>query len=83
MSSHYQKYIKPRLENDEEYRKKHNAKSCEYVCIKYQTDEEFRKRSNMISAKSHKKRWDTDPEYREKKKRDMLNRYYAKKNNNV
>lgn len=77
--SNYQKYIKPRLENDPEFRDKHNKYTSAYLSKKYKEDEDYRKKCNEYNKRSKKEKYDNDELYRKKKREQALNRYYEKK----
>lgn len=75
MTTQYQKYIKPRLESDPEFRARYQACQNRRRSIRLQEDVEFRKKRNALS-KAHQARKYEDPEYRERKKSMALERYY-------
>lgn len=79
MTSNYAKYIKPRLEADEEFRAKYMKQRVEILLRKYQRDENFRaKQDERVKARNNR-RYDEDEEFRERKKKAALERYYKKK----
>jgi hypothetical protein len=77
--SHYQKYIKPRLQNDEEHRAKHNAKTVRILKNKYDTDEAFHEQHNNRTRLYNKNRYATDSAFRERKKEQARAKYLLKK----
>lgn len=79
LSPFYAKYIKPRLQNDEEFRRKFNACQCKRLLKRYHNDEEFRKKRDEASKQHHRNKYANDPEYREKKKEATKKRYAEKK----
>lgn len=79
MSNHYQKYIKPRLESDPEFKAKHQACQNRRRSIRLQEDAEFRKKRNELARKHHARKYEEDPEYRDRKKAAALERYYRLK----
>lgn len=79
LSPFYAKYIKPRLENDAEFRRKFLECQKKRNCKRYQRDEEFRKRQDQRVKEYHRDKYANDPEYREKKKEESRRRYQDKK----
>jgi hypothetical protein len=77
--NHYEKYIKPRLENDAEYRAKHNAKTVRILKKKYDTDEAFHEQHNNRTKLYNKTRYATDEAFRELKKQRARESYLLKK----
>lgn len=75
--SPYQRWVKPRLENDPEFRGKLMKRNADYHKRRCQTDPEFKARGNEYSKQSHKNRYANDPEYRERKLEQM--RIYREK----
>lgn len=76
--STYQRWIKPRLENDPEFREKIIQRNAEYNKRRYRTDPEFKALCDEYSRKAHKDRYANDPEYRERK-REQSRIYQQKK----
>jgi hypothetical protein len=77
--SFYNKYIKPRLENDPEFRRKFIACQVNRNRKRYQRDEEFRKKKDECAKQHHRNKYANDSEYREKKKQESKRRYQEKK----
>lgn len=75
--SPYQRWIKPRLQNDAEFREKYMKRNTEYYRRRLLTDPEFKAKVEESSKKSHKERYANDPEYRERKLEQM--RIYREK----
>lgn len=75
--SPYQRWIKPRLQNDPEFREKYMKRNAEYYNRRLKTDAEFKAKAEECSRKSHKDRYNNDPEYRERKLQQM--RIYREK----
>lgn len=79
LSPFYAKYIKPRLQNDPEFRAKFLECQKKRNCKRYQRDEEFRKRQDERVKEYHRNKYANDPEYRAKKIEDNRRRYQEKK----
>lgn len=77
--SSYAKYIKPRLQNEPEFKEKHSQYMTNYISKLYHKNEEYRKKVNEASKTSHRKRYESDHEYRQHKRQQALDRYYEKK----
>lgn len=79
MTSNYAKYIKPRLEADEEFRAKYRKQRSEIQLRKYHRDDKYRANQDERVKVSHRIRYNEDTEYRERKKAMALERYYRLK----
>lgn len=79
LSPFYAKYIKPRLENDAEFRRKFIACQVNRNRKRYQRDEDYRKKKDERAKEHHRNKYANDPEYREKKKQESKRRYQEKK----
>jgi hypothetical protein len=77
--NHYEKYIKPRLQNDPEYRAKHNAKTVRILKKKYDTDEAFHEQHNNRTKLYNKNRYADDEAFRERAKERARASYLLKK----
>lgn len=77
--THYQKYIKPRLENDPEFRAKYMKQRTEIQSRRYKRDETFKAQHDENVKRRHRQRYAEDPEYCERKKTMALERYYRLK----
>lgn len=64
----YQKYVKPRLQSDPEFRAKYIKHYTEVYIRKYKTDEDFHKAVNERAKNFMRKKYQTDPEFREEQK---------------
>lgn len=64
----YQRWVKPRLQNDHEFREKYISRIVECTKHRLLNDEEFKAKHNESNRITQKKKYDTDPEYREWKK---------------
>jgi hypothetical protein len=76
MINQYQSYVKPRMEEDPEYREKRSKLMCEYKKKLRETNPE--KYHEQVNRNS-KACYDNNEEYRERKKTQMLARYYRLK----
>lgn len=74
-TSHYEKYIKTRLERDPEYRTYLYKHSVAYITNRRKNDEEFRVKCSEIDKKTKQNRYANDPVYREQKKAAAKERY--------
>ena len=79
MTTQYEKYVKPKLENDPEFKKKYRQYINEHKRSKYANDDEYRKKLNERTRLEHKQRYATDAEYRQKKIDQAKARYYKNK----
>jgi hypothetical protein len=77
--NNYQKYIKPKLENDTCYRTKWNGYMNKYKKKRYDNDEEYKQNEYKKQREIKKHQYHNNEQYRIKKKDDALNRYYEKK----
>ena len=79
MTSHYARYVKPRLQNDPEFKKNYKEYMSNYYKNKYNTDDEYREKLKEKTRQEHRQRYAEDPEYKQKKIDQAMARYYAKK----
>jgi hypothetical protein len=79
MTSQYDKYVKPRLENDPEYKAKYLEAHSLWCKQMYHNNDEYREKTLQRTKACMKERYENDPEYRERQKQKALQRYYAKK----
>lgn len=77
--SHYQRYIKPRLEADPQFKALYIRRVNESRARRLKNNDEFKKEHNATVRKALKERYATDEEYRIKKRQDALQRYYERK----
>lgn len=66
--SPYQRWVKPRLQNDPEFREKIFTRIAVCNRKRYNTDDNFKLSEQERIRKIHKDRYANDPEYRERKK---------------
>jgi hypothetical protein len=76
--NHYNKYVKPRLESDPEFRHKYIQSHVRSYTKRYKNDEEFRKKRAEVSRVCMANRYNTDEEYRAKQQ-ERCREYYHKK----
>ena len=74
----YQRWVKPRLESDPEFRKKYIQQHSDMVMKRYKNDEEYKKKIAESSKISMRNKYQQDPEYRAKKI-EYSRMYYLKK----
>jgi hypothetical protein len=77
--SMYSRYVKPRLEADEEFRVRYMKQRVEIQVRKLQNDPAYKSRQETRNKTRQRQRYDTDPEYRERQKKKALENYYKKK----
>lgn len=75
----YQRYIKPRLQNDPEFLAKHKEYQKKRKAIRYKEDPEFKAKKDARTKAHHIRRYAEDEEHRERKKAMALERYYRLK----
>ena len=71
----YQKYRKPKYNENEEFRKKHIKQNCIWMKNKIDTDPEFAEKIRKIN----RDRYNNDEVYREKQKQRSKEQYARKK----
>lgn len=64
----YQRWVKPRLQNDPEFREKYISRIVECHRKRYKNNQECKAIEDERSRISHRERYANDPEYREWKK---------------
>jgi hypothetical protein len=79
MTTHYAKYVKPRLEHDEEFRARYMKQRVEIYKRKMQNDPQYKLRQETHNKARQRQKYDEDPSYREHKKKQALERYYKNK----
>lgn len=77
--NNYQKYTKPRLENDANYRVKWNGYINRYRQKRYKEDKDFKENEQKRQRDLKREQYHNNEDYRAKKREDALNRYYEKK----
>lgn len=77
--SMYSRYVKPRLQNDEEFRIKYMKQRVAIHVRKLKNDLEYKMMQTTANKLRERRRYDEDEEYREHKKRMALERYYKNK----
>lgn len=79
MTSQYAKYVKPRYDNDPEYREKLRKYNTTARMKQYYENEEVREQRKKYNTIYQKQRYQNDPEYRVKISLYMKERYAKKK----
>lgn len=79
MTTHYAKYIRPRLDTDPEFRERYMKQRVAIYVKKMQNDPEYKMRQETRNKTRQRQRYDEDPAYREHKKQQALERYYKKR----
>lgn len=77
--SMYSRYVKPRLENDEEFRVRYKKQRNEIQSRKYKRDEKYKAKQDARVKARNNQRYDEDEGFRERKKKAALERYYRLK----
>lgn len=81
--NHYQRYVKPRLLTDPEFKARHHAQMQKAYVRRCKTIESVRLNRNEHSRVSKKNRYDNDPEFREKQKAYARQYYHNKKHHSI
>lgn len=77
--SMYSRYVKPRLESDEEFRARYMKQRVAIHVRKLKNDPEYKMMQTTANKLRERRRYDEDDAYRERKKKMALERYYRNK----
>ncbi len=77
--SHYQRYIKPRLQNDADFKAKYQAYQSNKRKLRYANDDNFRQAVNTRAKLYNVKKYQENVDYREKQKSYSRQKYLERK----